>query len=211
MRSLSWSMTKKLLRSAGDVLPAASGDLLQRGGTCDGRGKLAAVLWSGLRRIAGSKAIQHFAKALFGQVFVSILPDQHHRRVDTGAEALDLFPAKIAVLGQVEGIVMDAALADLDEVAGAAQPAWRRTAHLHVGFLADRRELEHRVEGRDLQHTDVGHLQEIGDRADRRLRNPTLMLLLDPPQDRDGGRRLAPGRIFRDFLPGPGEVFVRER
>src|ERR1700736_301909 len=106
----------------------ASCGFLQRGRPGDGRGELAAVLWSWLRRLAGGKAVEHLAKALLGQVLVGILPDQDHRRVDAGAETLDLLPTEIAVLGEMEGIVVDPALADFDQVGGTAQAARRGAA-----------------------------------------------------------------------------------
>src|SRR6266481_7756896 len=126
----------------------ASCGFLQRGQSGDGRGKLASVLRSRLGRMAGGKSVQHLAKTVLGQVLVGVLPDQYHRRVHAGAETLDLFAAEIAVLGEMEGIVVDAALADFDDVARAAQAARRRAADLDVGLLADRLQLKHRVEGR---------------------------------------------------------------
>src|SRR5450759_4635481 len=101
----------------------ASCGFLQRGRSAHRRRELTAVLRSSLRKVAGGKAIQHLAEALLGQILISILPDQHHRRIHAGAETLDFFPAEIAILGQMKGIVMDAALAHFDEIAGAAQPA----------------------------------------------------------------------------------------
>src|ERR1700722_18576614 len=183
----------------------ASRGFLQRGRSAPWRGELTAILRPGLRKIAGGKAVQHLAEVFLAQVLVGITPDQHHRRVDARAKALDLFPAEIAILGEMEGFVMDAALAHLDNVTGAAQPARRGAADLDVGLLADRLQLEHRVEGRYLQSSDVGHLKQIRDRTDRRFRNPPVMLFLDPPQDRDHRRGLAAGRIFADLLFRPSE------
>ena len=54
---------------------------------------------------------------------------------------------------------MDAALADLLQVFRAAQHAGRRAADLDMRLAADRRQLEHRVEGRDLVDADVGHIE----------------------------------------------------
>src|SRR5216683_6677773 len=123
MRSLSSSMTKKLPRSAvGEMREAASGGFLQRGRPVERRRELTAVLRSRLGQIAGRKTVQHLAEIFLGEVLVGILPDQHHRRIHAGAQAFDLFPTEIAVLGEVEGIVMNAALAHLDDVARTAQP-----------------------------------------------------------------------------------------
>jgi hypothetical protein len=111
----------------------------------------------------------------------------------------------------MEGLVMDAVLADVDQILGAAQAARRGAADLDVGLLADRCELEHRVEGRDLQHADIGHVEHVGDDADRGFRHPALVLLLRPPEDGDDGGSLAARRILRDLLPGECEVLLRER
>src|SRR6202035_3194185 len=101
----------------------ASCGFLQRGRPAHGSRELTCDLRTRLRRFAGGKAVQHLAETLLGQILVGVLPDQHHRGIDAGAEALDLFPAKVAVLGQLEGIMMDPALAYLDDVFGTAQPA----------------------------------------------------------------------------------------
>ena len=41
-------------------------------------------------------------------------------------------------------------------------------------------QLEHRIEGRDLEHADVGHAQHVGDGADGGLGAPALLLLGAP-------------------------------
>jgi hypothetical protein len=88
------------------------------------------------------------------------------------------------------------ALADLDEFFRAAQHAGRGAADLDVGLLAHRLELEHRVESRDFQHADIGHVEQIGDGlADRRLAHPAVMLLLRAPQQRDDRGGLTAFRI----------------
>src|SRR3954469_17479771 len=94
----------------------ASGDLLQRGRPAARRRELAAVLRTGLGRIARSKAVEHLAEGFLGQVLIGVLADQHHRRIHAGPEALDLFPAEIAVLGEMEGLVVDAVLANVDQI-----------------------------------------------------------------------------------------------
>src|ERR1700722_2965500 len=152
-----------LPRSPARPLPMcghASCAYLQRGRPADGSGELTVVLRPWLRQVAGGKTVQHLAKALLVQILKGILPDQHHRRVHAGAKTFDLFPAEIAVLGQMEGIVVDPALANLDDISGAAQPARRGAANLDVRLLADRLQLEHGVEGRDLHRPAVGHVEQ---------------------------------------------------
>ena len=45
-----------------------------------------------------------------------------------------------------------------------AQHAGRGAAHLHEEF-ADRREIEHRIEGGDLEHADIGHAEHARDES----------------------------------------------
>src|ERR1051325_1980505 len=105
---------------------------------------------------------------------------------------------------------MDAAAADPEQLVRAAQHAWRGAAHLHVRLLADRREQKHGVEGRDLEHADVGHAEQVGDVLDRLLRGPAARLLLRAPEQRDHRRLLAAFRILGDLLFRPGEVGLGE-
>jgi hypothetical protein len=146
---------------------------------------------------------------LFRQVFVGILEDLHHRRVDAGAETFDLFPGEHAVLGDLVHVLGDARLADPDQVLGAAQLAGRRAADLDMGLLADRLQLEHGVEGRHFQNPDVGHVEQIRDVADRRLADPAVVLFLRTPQKRNDRGGLAARRITVDQLLRPGEILAR--
>src|SRR3984957_5932433 len=178
----------------------ASCGFLQRGRPADRGGELTAVLGTRFRKIAGSEAVQHLAEVFLGQILVGILPDQHHRRIHAGAETLHLFPAKIPILREMKGIMMDAALAHLDDIGSATRPAGRGAADLDMGLLADRLQLKHGVESRDLKRPDVGHVKQIGDRADRSSQTPAVMLFLPPPQDRDHRRRLTAWRMLGDLL-----------
>src|ERR1700688_1071158 len=101
------------------------------------------------------------------------------------------------------------ALADFFQLFRAAQHARRRAAKLHIEF-ADRRQVEHGVEGRDFEHADSRHAEEFRGRLDRLLRQPAAGLLLRPPQDRDHGGLLAAFRIFGDLRFGPGQILGRE-
>ena len=76
--------------------------------------------------------------------------------------------------------------------------------------LADRREVEHRVEGRDLERADLRHAEEVGDVFDRLLRKPAASLLLGAPQQRDDRGMLPAFRIFGDLALGPIKIFDRE-
>ena len=111
----------------------------------------------------------------------------------------------------MEGVVVNSAPAHVDNLASASQPARRGAANLDVRLPSNRLELEHGVEGRDLQCTDVGHIKQIRHRADRRFRNPAVILFLRSPQDRQYRGCLAAFRIFGDLLFCPGKIFRRER
>jgi hypothetical protein len=103
-----------------------------------------------------------------------------------------------------------APLADIDEVAGTAQHARCSPAHLHMGFAADRRELEHRIKRRDFETTNIGHVEKIADCADRGLRKPAAGLLLSAPHKRNNGGGLFARRIFGHRRARPGKIFRRE-
>src|SRR3954452_22325247 len=107
---------------------------LQRRRAAHGSRELTVDLRARLRRIARRKAIQHLAEVFLGQVLVGVLPDQHHRRVHAGAETLDFFPGEIAVLRQMEGIVVNPALTHVDDITRAPEAARRGAADLDMGF-----------------------------------------------------------------------------
>jgi hypothetical protein len=126
---------------------------------------------------SGLELVDDLGQALGRQVLVGVLKDHHHRRVDAGAEAFDLFPGQRAVGVGMELFVMDLRTADVHQRFGAAQRAGRGAADLDVGAGADRLQLELRVEGRDLEHADVGHCEHVGDMLDGGLGDPALLLL----------------------------------
>ena len=103
----------------------------------------------------------------------------------------------------------DALLEHRLDAVGAAQHAGRRAAELDE-VLPDRRQVVHRVEGRDLQHADVGHVEDLGDLLDGGLRHPAVVLLLGAAQQRHDGRGLPACRVFPDLLIHPGPVLRRE-
>ena len=47
---------------------------------------------------------------------------------------------------------------------------------------ADRLQLELRVEGRDFERADIGHVEHVGDVLDRRLGHPAFLLLREHQQ-----------------------------
>src|SRR3954470_25065940 len=101
-----YSAKNSLSRPSLPGLPArcdhASCSFFQCGRATYGSGELAFDLRPRLRRVTGRESVEHFTKTLLGQVLIGILPDQDHRCVYTSSQALDLFPTKVAVLGQVK-------------------------------------------------------------------------------------------------------------
>ena len=71
------------------------------------------------------------------------------------------------------------------------------------------RELEHEVEGRDLERADVGHARACRRPPRWRASKPAL-LLLGAPQERDDRAGLPALGILADLRLGPGEVRGRE-
>ena len=144
------------------------------------------------------------------QVLIGVLEDLHHRGVDTGAEAFDFLPREIAVLREVVRLVVDLVFADLPQFLRTAQHAGRGAADLDVGNPANGLQLEHGVEGGDLEHADIGHVEHVRDILDHRLGHPVVVLLLGAPQQRDDRRGLLARGKFRDGLLGPGQVLRAE-
>ena len=155
----------------------------QRVLAADRRGELTIDLRSRLRLFPGGQIIEDAGQRFRREVLVIVGIDLNHRRIHARAQALDLGPRERAVGGDVV-FLADHAVQDLLQPIGAAQHARRRAAKLHVE-TSDRREIEHRVEGRDFEHADLGHAEHLRHRLDRLLRQPAAGLLLRPPQDRD--------------------------
>src|SRR5262249_33807319 len=99
-------------------------------------------------------------------------------------------------------------MAKLDQLIRPAQHAGRRPAELNVR-ASDRRQVEHRVEGRDFERANLRHAEEVSDVLDRLLRKPAGLLLRTPEQ-RDDRRTLPAIRIFGDLALGPIEILDRE-
>ena len=195
-------------RSRRPALRCVERGIDQRDRPAERRRGLAPVLRAGLDVTPGLQILQNARQALGREVLVIVLVDLRHGRVDASAEAFDLGPGEQPVRRHVARLADQLAAGVLDLV-GASQPARRRAADLHV-IAADRRQIEHRVEGRDLVDADIGHAQHVGDIAERGLGQPAAHLLLRAPQDRQHGGGLPPFRIFLDLGLGPFEIFRGE-
>ena len=150
----------------------------------------------GLGASPRASASSTFSKVSGVEILVGVLADQDHRGVDAGAKALDLLPGEIAVGGDMKRLVIDAPLANLLDLFAAAQQARRGAAPLHMSLAADRLEQEHGVEGRDLEHADLRHAEQLGDAFDRLLRQPAAGLLLGLPQHRHTAEAARPSGYF---------------
>ena len=100
----------------------------------------------------------------------------------------------------------------------ALKDGWQYKGQSSVQFSRDvdgdetqfsRLEVEHRVEGRDLEDSDPCHLKHLRDDAHSRFAHPAF-LVLRPPQKRDHRRGLTPRRIFCDLAPRPREIGFAE-
>ncbi len=70
-------------------------------------------------------------------------------------------------------------------------------------------QLEHEVEGRNLQRADMRHAQHVGHMLDGRARQPAFLFLCTK-QKRDDRAGLTTFGILGDLPFGPGEVRRRE-
>ena len=94
------------------------------------------------------------------EILVEIVVDLQDRRVDAGAQTLDLDQGEQAVGGGAADADAELALAGRDHLVRAAQPARRRRAGLQQ-IPPDRPQIEHRIKARDLVDADRRHPQEI--------------------------------------------------
>ena len=88
----------------------------------DGLGRDAPNLRADLNRSANRQVVEKLGEVLRRQVLVVVVVDLNHRRVATGAEALDLGPREQAV-GRHMALLADALAADSLEVFGAGEHA----------------------------------------------------------------------------------------
>jgi hypothetical protein len=107
------------------------------------------------------------------------------------------------------GVGAISSLADRHQILGPADHAAGGAADLDMRNRPDRLQLEHEVEGRHLQHADIGHAQQVGDIFNRRAGKPPF-LFLRAPQQRDDRAGLTTFGIFGNLPPGPGKVRRRE-
>src|SRR5260221_14604127 len=181
---------------------------MQRLRSGDRRRALALQRGAGWRGLAARQGVERRLGRGSVEILVEIVVDLDDRRVDAGAEALDFGEREFAVRGGLADADAEFLAACLDDLVGAAQPARRRRADLEE-MLADRLEVEHRVEGRDLVDPHPRHAEEIGHRVHGGAWQPIAALALREVEQRQHRARLAAGRIFGDMRLGLGEILRR--
>jgi hypothetical protein len=139
--------------------------ILERGQPARRFRGIAPVLRPRRRNLARRHLVDERRQFLGRQVLVVILADLGHRRVGAGAEALDLFPRELAVGAELMRLRRDLVAADADQVLRPADHAGRGAADLDMRDGAHGGELEHEVEGRDLERPDMRHAQHVGHRS----------------------------------------------
>ncbi len=99
----------------------------------------------------------------------------------------------------------DLLAANRNQILSSANHAACCAAHLHMGKRSYRLQLEHEVEGRDLKHPNVRHVEHLAHMLDRGFTQPAF-LLLRPPQKRDNSAGLTTFWIFLDLRCSPGII-----
>ena len=160
---------------------------------------MAADQRSGRQFAAVFQSAQDDREIVVGQIFDEIVVHLDHGRVHAGAEALDLRAGEQPILAGLAGPDPDFVADGAEHVANAAQHARRRAAHLEM-VPADRGQVDHRVEGRDLHHADFRHAQPPGDMFDGGLGQPAAVLALGHIEQRQHRARLPAFRIAGDRL-----------
>ena len=77
-------------------------------------------------------------------------------------------------------------------------------------MAADRLQIQHGVEGRDLVDPDRRHVEQLGDMLHHRLGNPAVVLALREVEQRQHRARLATRRVLGDHGVRLGPVLGRE-
>ena len=111
---------------------------------------------------------------------------------------------------QLKLVMMDLVLADLLKVFRATQHAGRRSTYLDMRAGAYWLQLELRIERRNFEDTDQGHIEQGRYIFDRRLGNPAI-LFLRAHQKRNNCRLFTAFWIFLDCKLCPSAVFAIER
>ena len=95
----------------------------------------------------------------------------NHRRVAARTEAFDFDHREQAILAGFTETASGNLFRRFAQIVRTTQPARCRAAQLDE-VLADRFEVEHGVEGCDLEHADFRHVKIVGDMLDCRGRQP---------------------------------------
>ncbi len=132
--------------------------------------------------------LQQRDRRLGRQILIVIVIDLHHRRIDTGAQTLDLHEREQPVLGRLSGVDVEIVLDGLDDgvAATAAQHAGRGGADLQVE-LADRVPVVHGVEGGHLVDAHGRHLQQARHLVHHRDGGEAVLALAEVEQRHHGG------------------------
>ena len=143
------------------------------------------------------------------QVLVVVVVDPHDRSVDACPETLELAEGDLAIGAGLAELDVEMSFEPGEDVHRAPQLARCCCADPHV-VLADRAQVEHLVERRDLVDANARHVEEVGDGVHGHSRQPPVVLALREVEEREHGARLAPLRIAGDEVLGTIEIRRRE-
>ena len=163
----------------------------------------------GLRLLAARAAPRAAPRALGVEVLVEVVVDLDHRRVDAGAQALDLGQREHAVGGGLARGRCRACSCRPPSArrSRAASTAW--SADLQV-IAADRLQVEHGVEGRDLVDADRRHVEQAGDMSIAARGSQPPCCRCAEIEQRQHRARLPARRIVGDDLLRLRQVLRRE-
>src|SRR6266436_5620564 len=157
----------------------------------------------------GAQRVQQHLGRRAVEILVNVVVDLKDRRVDAGAETLDLDERKETVRRGPADADAKLTLARADHLIRAAQPARGRRARLEQ-IASNWSQVEHRVKGCDLINPDRRHFEQLRDAIHRRPGQPSSMLALRQIQQRQHRARLTPSRVFGDVGFRPLEVLLGE-
>jgi hypothetical protein len=161
---------------------------------------------------------------------IEIIVDDHHRRIAASALTLDLNHGELAILRRFSGLnPAKVAACRFQDFGGAAEHAWRRSAHLHkilanwvtknikhppltrqddnaAGILSMYGPVEHGVERRDFVHSHGLHFEQLRHVVHNADARPSLVLSLAEVEEGNGGCLLVLWWIMCDDFIGAFKV-----
>lgn len=154
-----------------------------------------------------SKCVQNRLRAFGCQVLIKVIIDCHHWSITTSSLTFNFYDREFAVLRGLANLDPAKVITNsLDNIGRAAKHARSCSADLDE-VLANGFPVEHGIESSHFIDTHWRHFKELGDVVHNADACPSLVLPLAEIEEWDDCGFLVLGRITRDDILGPFQVF----